>query len=76
MARPAAPLILPPPDAPDVDFRRLIHEVMTADGWTVGRLANVSGVDKGTIWRWLRGRRDIKQSTVCKILQTLGVRIQ
>ncbi len=77
MARPLAPINTPEPDDShlDVDLRKLVHEEMVRQGYSVHSLAVVAGVADQQLSRWLRGDRDILSRPLSKILQALGVRI-
>lgn len=42
----------------DTEWARYLKEVTSRDCWSVARLAREAGLDRGTIFRWMRGSAD------------------
>lgn len=58
----------------DAIARSVIVESQRRD-LSIARVADISGVDRSVVSRWLGGKRNISASTAAKILDALGLRI-
>lgn len=60
-------------DESDTEWARYLKEVTTRPDWSVARLAREAGLDRGTIFRWIKGGGDrVTVDSVRRISEATG----